>query len=185
MSQESWDERYSASQQVWSGRPSRWLVEAAAELSPGSAADLGCGEGADAIWLAAHGWSVTAVDFSAPGLARARREAHRAGVPVVWLRQDLTAWQPAEPFDLVSVQYLHAPRQDRREAHRRAWAATRGTLVIVGHAPGHPGGPAAEAKYDPAEVLDSLHVEPGDPRVDVAVERTRGDARDTVVILRR
>jgi trans-aconitate methyltransferase len=53
--QESWDARYSESQQIWSGNPNVAFVREVESLPPGTALDLGCGEGADAIWLVRRG----------------------------------------------------------------------------------------------------------------------------------
>ena len=64
-----WDERYGADDRVWSGHPNPQLVDRVAALTPGRALDVGCGEGADAVWLARQGWQVTALDVSAVGLA--------------------------------------------------------------------------------------------------------------------
>ena len=64
MSQEFWDEHYSSAEQLFSNNPNPVLVAEVADLSPGRALDLGCGEGADARWLAQRGWQVTAVDIS-------------------------------------------------------------------------------------------------------------------------
>src|SRR3954453_24050271 len=47
--QAEWDGRYAESEQLWSGRPNGALVTEVAELTPGRALDVGCGEGADAI----------------------------------------------------------------------------------------------------------------------------------------
>ena len=47
-----WDERYSGEEQLFSGRPNGALVAEVADLTPGRAVDVGCGEGADAVWLA-------------------------------------------------------------------------------------------------------------------------------------
>lgn len=185
MSEQAWDERYAAAGRVWSGQPNLWLVEVAAGLPAGTAADLGCGEGADAIWLAARGWSVTAVDFSARGLATAQAEAALAQVHVHWVRSDLAAWQPPGTYDLVSVQFLHAPPEQRAEIHRRAWAATAGTLLIVGHDVSHRGGPPDELKYGPPALLAGLGLAPEDPAVVTAEIRSRDEARDSVVVLRR
>lgn len=56
--EELWDERYRSRPALWSGEPNRHLVEEVADLSPGLTLDVGCGEGADAIWLARRGWRV-------------------------------------------------------------------------------------------------------------------------------
>ncbi|MFC9333032.1 SAM-dependent methyltransferase [Arthrobacter sp. NPDC057009] len=134
-----WDEMYRSRPRVWSGRPNPQLVAEASGLQPGTALDLGCGEGADALWLAEQGWTVTAVDVSAVALERA--EQHAAGSAVrdriTWLQRDLDAWAPEEQFDLVSAQFLHSTDAPWQRPHRVAAAAVRpgGTLLIVGHHP--------------------------------------------------
>ncbi len=137
-----WDERYRSSHSLWSGNPNRHLIAEASELAAGAALDAGAGEGADAIWLARRGWRVTAVDISGVALDRAAAHAAQAGEAVArrirWLREDILRWQPPERgYDLVSVQYLHLPPDDRRTVYARLAAAVadRGTLLIVGHHP--------------------------------------------------
>jgi SAM-dependent methyltransferase len=107
-----WDARYSERDgSIWSGRPNGRLVAEVADLTPGSAFDVGCGEGADAIWLARRGWRVTGVDISDVALGRAREAAERAGVSVEWICGDaLRTPLPADAFDLVSMQYPALPK---------------------------------------------------------------------------
>jgi SAM-dependent methyltransferase len=134
-----WDEMYRSRPRVWSGRPNPQLVAEAAGLEPGTALDLGCGEGADALWLAEQGWTVTAVDVSAVALERAEQHAaaSAAGNRITWLQRDLDAWAPEEQFDLVSAQFLHSTEAPWQRPHRVAADAVRpgGTLLIVGHHP--------------------------------------------------
>lgn len=134
---EVWDAMYSSRPKVWSGRPNAQLIAEASGLAPGSALDLGCGEGADAIWLAQHGWSVTGVDVSAVALERAAAHASDAGCRVEWIRQDLAGWVPEQEYDLVSAQFLHSDVMAWQDALRPAVTAVRtgGTLLIVGHHP--------------------------------------------------
>jgi 2-polyprenyl-3-methyl-5-hydroxy-6-metoxy-1,4-benzoquinol methylase len=140
--QEFWDERYGSSERLWSGNPNQRLVEHTAGLAPGTALDIGCGEGADAIWLAARGWQVTGVDVSQVALDRASTQATRAGAEIAsrtaWQRADLLTWA-AEPrsFDLVTAHLMHLLPADREALHGRMAAAVRpgGTLLIVGHHP--------------------------------------------------
>ncbi|TDD60239.1 SAM-dependent methyltransferase, partial [Actinomadura rubrisoli] len=134
-----WDDRYAQHDHLWSGEPNAMIVREAAGLPPGTALDLGCGEGGDAIWLAARGWRVTAADISRLALERAARHAEDAGVAdrVDWRHHDLDASFPAGSYDLVSAQFLHSPAGPPREPILRAAAAAvapGGVLLIAGHA---------------------------------------------------
>jgi SAM-dependent methyltransferase len=106
-----WDARYSERDALWSGRPNGRLAAEVAGLAPGRVLDVGCGEGADAIWLAGRGWTVTAIDISEVALGRARAAAESAGVAVEWICGDaLDMALPARSFDLVSMQYPALPK---------------------------------------------------------------------------
>jgi SAM-dependent methyltransferase len=132
-----WDKRYAEAEQVWSGEPDGALVAEVADLAPGTALDVGCGEGADAIWLAGRGWRVTAIDVSDTALRRAARAAELSHANVEWILAGLVdAPLPSSGFDLVSAQYpalLHSPDHD---AERRLIAAVAplGHLLVVHHA---------------------------------------------------
>ncbi|MFO7689504.1 MAG: class I SAM-dependent methyltransferase, partial [Cryobacterium sp.] len=104
--QNAWDERYTGNEQLWSGAPNATLVTDTAGLRPARALDVGCGEGADAIWLAEQGWQVTALDVSKVALDRATTQAESRGVDVHWLHAGLVEADLAPAgFDLVSAQY--------------------------------------------------------------------------------
>jgi SAM-dependent methyltransferase len=140
--QEFWDERYRSSDRVWSGEPNPRLVERVSDLTPGTALDVGSGEGADAIWLAARGWHVTAIDVSTVALERAAGHAADAGKDVAdritWQQADVLSWEPSrEQFDLVSSQFMQLPRLHLVPLNRHLAAAVRpgGSLLIVGHHP--------------------------------------------------
>jgi SAM-dependent methyltransferase len=133
MDAHAWDERYAASELVWSRGPNQFVEAECADLPPGSAVDLAAGEGRNAIWLARRGWRVTAVDFSQVALDKGRTLA--GDLEVNWVCADATAWTPAEPVDLVVVAYFQVPAADRRAAHRHAVESLRagGTFVLVAH----------------------------------------------------
>ncbi|GGP96510.1 class I SAM-dependent methyltransferase [Streptomyces roseolilacinus] len=136
---EFWEARYRDSDRVWSGRPNELLVREVTGLAPGTALDLGCGEGGDAVWLASAGWRVTGVDISATALARAARHAAEAGVGerTSWERHELGRSFPEGSFDLVSAQYLQSPVELDRQGILRSAAdavADGGTLLVVMHA---------------------------------------------------
>ena len=139
-SQEFWDERYAAHDRVWSGRPNQRLVEHAAELPPGLALDVGCGEGADVVWLAERGWRATGADLSVVALEKARKHAGEAGVAdrTEWVHVDLLAGEPLPGgADLVSAMYVHVPEADFDRVYADIAGAVRpgGTLLVAGHHP--------------------------------------------------
>jgi SAM-dependent methyltransferase len=128
-----WDERYAAKQQ-WSAGPNPLVAELLSGLPPGDAVDLAAGEGRHALWLAGRGWRVTAVDFSAAGLARGREQAGADGV--TWVTGDVLTWAAAEDsLDLVLVAYLHLPEAETVAVLTRAvgWLRPGGRLLVLGH----------------------------------------------------
>jgi 2-polyprenyl-3-methyl-5-hydroxy-6-metoxy-1,4-benzoquinol methylase len=136
----SWEERYSGGDKVWSGNPNPQLVAEVSGLVPGTALDVGCGEGGDVIWLAQQGWRVTGADFSANGLARAARHAEDAGVAdrTDWWQVDARAFSAdGRSFDLVTSHFLHPPDGGMVDVTRRLADAVApgGRLLVVGHAP--------------------------------------------------
>lgn len=166
-SQEFWDGRYLSASQLWSGQPNPQLVAQAAGLTPGNALDVGCGEGADVIWLARQGWTVTGVDISAVALERAAGHAAACGDEIArrisWRQADLLSCDPGPGrYDLVSAQFMYLPAGELEALHRRLAATVRpgGTLLVVLHHPdGMHAGPGSHA--DPASrALLALAAEP-------------------------
>lgn len=172
-----WEEVYAREDgaPIWSGAENVTMAALVADLEPGTAIDLGCGEGADAIWLARRGWSVTGVDLSPTALARASTAADAAGVSTgtTFVEADLSTWDPAGlieqigSVDLVTASFLHS-RVDfpREEVLRRAAGAIRpgGHLAILSHAGVPPWADAqAHAHADlplPAEEFQRLALDP-------------------------
>ncbi|WP_431968111.1 SAM-dependent methyltransferase [Actinacidiphila sp. bgisy160] len=179
---EFWDARYAGSDRVWSGKPNNVLVREAGALKPGTALDLGCGEGADAVWLARQGWRVTAVDISRVALERAASHAKAEGIAddlIDWQRHDLGETFPEGTYDLVSAQFLHSPNDMPRERILRAAAAAvapGGVLLVVGHAgfPAWQTDPHPEVHFPtPQEVLESLGLPEGEWEVLLTDEHER------------
>lgn len=191
-----WDDLYNQRTTIWSGNPNAVLVQEASELTPGGALDIGCGEGADSLWLAGEGWNVTGVDISDVALGRARAAQQALAsrtIAVDWRQEDVLDWTPpAEAFDLVSVHFLQVPPDELELTTRRfaAAVAPKGRLLIVGHSPDDSHAsqhPAKHRLFAPEPVVAAA----GDGfEVIHAEHRTRttpdGDERiDTVVVLQR
>lgn len=170
-----WDERYVSRRtehgRMWSGSVNATVEQQVAELTPGTALELGSGEGADALWLAERGWIVTALDISSVALEVGAAEATKAGLSdrIEWVQTDLATWRPSAQYDLVLSAFLHSPVDFPREAvlqHAVSAVAPGGRLLVVGHG-GFP--PLAEHVHDtdtppfpsPDEVLTSLELPTG------------------------
>jgi SAM-dependent methyltransferase len=127
----TWDERYAAHDHVWSVTPNQFVERELADLPPGRALDLACGEGRNAAWLASLGWHVTGVDFSRVAIDKARAAAPE----VEWICADVTTWRPESSYDVTLLAYLHVTEEGRRAAVRMAFDALEpgGTFLLVGH----------------------------------------------------
>ncbi|WP_433658365.1 class I SAM-dependent methyltransferase [Nocardia sp. CA-128927] len=200
---EFWENFYQERERVWSGSPNFLLVREMDSAPAGSALDLGCAEGADAIWLAERGWRVTAVDVSETALGRARARAAEQGITDIdWQQHDLANSFPTGQFDLVTAQYLHSPvaKADERERIlRRAAEAVSpgGQLLIVGHAewPSWVETPPHDVHFPTTtEVLAALDLTPAEwtVEVDALAERDQpgpegqpGTRKDNILRIRR
>ncbi|MGV0838506.1 class I SAM-dependent methyltransferase [Mycolicibacterium thermoresistibile] len=163
--QRHWENRYQEKDQMWSGRVNLRLSEVAGQLSPGRALDLGCGEGADAAWLAERGWQVTAVDISQTALNRAAGEASARGLSIDFQRHELPDTFPDGQFELVSAQFFHSEVElDRVHTLQRGAEAVApgGVLLIVDHgsAPPWAGDHVHDFEFpSPQQVLESLELQ--------------------------
>lgn len=171
-----WDSRYADRTQLWSGQPNGALVAETAGLTPGRVLDVGCGEGADAVWLARGGWDVTALEVSGVALERAAGHARDAGLDVRWVHAELAeAGLPPGTFDLVSAQYPALLRTPDAAAERALLAAVApgGVLLLVHHA-GMETREADEGGFDPADyVWPSMVAELLDDDWEIEVDEQR------------
>lgn len=197
---EYWEQRYSGSERIWSGNVNATMASVVAELAPGTAIDLGCGEGGDVLWLAEQGWAALGLDISATAVGRARDEAAARGLDGASFEAvDLDAWEP-EPnsIDLVTASFFQSNvALDRTAILRRAMTALRpgGRLVTVSHA-----APPSWAKDHPAKMVsvqdeaaqlggsaEEWEVELAEerPRTATAPDGSAGEHLDAVLVLRR
>lgn len=126
-----WDERYRAADRLWSAEPNVFVADRLSDREPGVGIDVASGEGRNAIWLAEHGWEMTAVDFSSVAIGRGRVHSDE----VEFVVADVRNWQPDSSYDLVLVAYLHLVTADFEPLIRRAvtWLRPGGELFMVGH----------------------------------------------------
>jgi SAM-dependent methyltransferase len=159
----AWNEQYATDDYIWKVGPNQFVAAHLADLAPGTAIDLGAGEGRNAVWLATRGWRVTAVDLSPVGLAKADRLAAEHGVSIDTVEADAVAWEPAGPVDLVVLSYLQIPTPQRLDALSRAatWLRPGGTLFVIAHdrsniEGGHGGPSNPDVCYTVDETVDAL-----------------------------
>ena len=197
---EYWEQRYSRSERVWSGKVNATMASVVAELAPGTAIDLGCGEGGDVLWLAEQGWTALGLDISATAVGRARDEAASRGLDGASFEAvDLDAWEP-EPasVDLVTASFFQSNvALDRTAILRRAMTALRpgGRLVTVSHA-----APPSWAKDHPATMVSvqeeaaqlvrsakewEVELAAERPRAATAPDGSAGEHLDAVLVLQR
>ncbi len=177
--------------------PNAHLTVELADLTPGRALDAGCGHGAETLWLAAHGWQVTALDFSAAALAHGRSMAEAAGTEIAeriqWLEADLSSFTPEpERYDLVVCLYVHVAGSVEEMVTRMAsGVAPGGSLFLVGHRPvdpstGKPTAAASQVQVSVEAAVGALDSKLWD--LAVAEERPRsvaGTGVDAVIRARR
>jgi len=192
----AWEERYAEREAIWSGRVNAQLEAEAADLAPGRALDVGSGEGADSLWLAGRGWSVTGVDFSTVALERAAAHAAQAGVAerTEWRHVDVRTFEPepedsGERWDLVTSHFMHLPDGGMVDLTRRLAGAVApgGTLLVVGHHPedlttglrhGH-----RSFMFTPEDLLPALDLQAWEVQVtEVRPRSTTGPDGDPVTI---
>lgn len=191
-----WNARYDTDELIWHAEPNRFVRAELTDLPPGTGLDLACGEGRNAVWLAARGWRMTAIDFAERAIEKGRDLAERNDVDVSFDVADATTYRPAEPFDLVLSCYLQLPEPERSAAVRcgRDAVAPGGTFLLVAHDRsnldrGHGGPQDAGLLPVPDEVVDALEgfvIERAEV-VDRVVTTEDGQrvAKDTLVRARR
>ncbi|MDZ7676192.1 MAG: class I SAM-dependent methyltransferase [Acidimicrobiales bacterium] len=200
MDADAWDDRYRATELVWSASPNQFVADRVAGITPGRALDVACGEGRNAIWLAEHGWDVLGIDFSPVAIDKARQIAERRADGITGTIDfrvgDVSELGGGDSFDLVLVVYLHLPEDEMRAVLADCAGITRagGTLLVLGHHVenldrGHGGPPDRSVLHDPAVIADALPmldiVEAGEVSRTVETDEGERTAIDSLVIAHR
>ncbi len=164
MDSSQWDERYSASELVWSADPNTFVRETFADTKPGRALDLGCGEGRNTLWFAKLGWKAEGVDFSAVAIEKARSLANQQGLDARFTVADITSYEPEkEAYESVVVCYIHLECTLMESIWQMAFRALapNGKLLILGHDLDNlihgTGGPQdSSVLFEPNDVLEAI-----------------------------
>lgn len=163
MDEAGWDDRYSETDYVWSVTANQFVDRHLRDLDPGTAIDLGAGEGRNAVWLAQQGWAVAAIDFSRTGLEKAQQLATDHDVVIECIHRDALVFEPEGQVDLVLISYLQLPSDQRVDMLRRAatWVAPGGTLFVIAHdqanvSHGYGGPSSVHVCYDADETVEAV-----------------------------
>jgi SAM-dependent methyltransferase len=153
----TWDARFDRPDYLFGTEPAAFVRRTAAHLAPASRVlAVADGEGRNSVHLASLGHTVTAMDASAVGLAKARRLAAERGVDIAFREADILTWDwAAAPFDAVLavfIQFLAPPERARVFAGFRAAVGPGGLILLHGYAPrqvdyGTGGPPCRENMY--------------------------------------
>lgn len=128
-----WDEKFSREEYFYGFEPNVFIASHTPLLRPrGELLCLGEGEGRNAVYLAAEGFNVTALDASAIGLTKALAMAKSRGVSFKTLLLDLQQWEPQEKYDGILTSYLHLEEPLRTEVFRKALAALNPGGYFIG-----------------------------------------------------
>ncbi len=146
-----WEEKYRSGGRASDDAPTVLLVEIAQQLAPGTAIDLACGTGRNALYLAERGWKVTAVDGSETAIEIVRQRAAARNLEIDTTVADLISpgfTLPAHAFDLIVIAFYL-----QRDLFAKAKAALRpgGVILAIAHTP-EPGEKWSEKRARPGEL---------------------------------
>lgn len=114
--------------------PSTFLIEATKGLKPGTALDVGMGQGRNAVYLAQQGWDVTGFDISKKGLDAAHLNAEKAGVHIKTIKSSYDKFDfGVEKWDLIVLIFAWAPVSDPDFVTRLHTSLRRGGRIVFEH----------------------------------------------------
>lgn len=138
-----WNKKYRTDEWVYTKVENRFVRELCEPLEPGTAIDLGGGEGRNSMWLAKRGWTVENIDFSAVALKKFQTWVNEEAAADASLASRALATKAdargfrsqLAPVDLGVVAYLQIPEAELAKALSDLVSAIKpgGTLVGVWH----------------------------------------------------
>lgn len=133
-----WDERYASDKAVYGDAPNDFLREQLGALNHGPTLCLAEGQGRNALFLAAQGLDVTAMDQSQAGMDRAAEIARERALMLTTVVGDLADYDLGEGqwANIVAI-FAHLPPALRRDVHARVVRALRpgGVFLLVAYTP--------------------------------------------------
>jgi SAM-dependent methyltransferase len=139
----------------YASRPSALVARAIKDVTPGSALDVGMGQGRNAVFLAQNGWTVTGFDISSQALAASQTNATKAGVRLTMVNASYEAFDyGTECWDLIVLAFAWAPLETPDFVARLQKSLRPGGRVVVEHfiQPAGQAGPNIMHKLVPNEL---------------------------------
>ena len=130
---EFWDERYSSIEFVYGTEPNIFFKDELDKLKTGNILLLGEGEGRNAVYAAANGWNVDAVDFSIIAKEKALKLAEENSVCINYEITDLSEYKPkSNYYDTAAIIFLHLNPKIRSGVHSKVVDSLKpgGTLIL-------------------------------------------------------
>lgn len=133
-----WDERYSGEEYAYGTKPNKFLEENVHHIPKGKVLSLAEGEGRNAVFLAKHGYAVTAVDGSIIGLNKAQKLAEEQGVVIECIHADLADYDLGEnQWDGIVSIFCPIPSFIRKQLYKKVEAALKpnGVFLLEAYTP--------------------------------------------------
>ena len=159
-----WDERYSAEEYAYGKAPNEFLAENYRAIPKGKVLSVAEGEGRNAVFLAKHGYSVTAVDSSQMGLKKAEKLAEENGVEIEFIQADLAEFEVGDgQWDGIVSIFCPLPSVHRKRLHERVVAGLKpnGVYLVEAYTPaqlkyGTGGGKSEDAMTSKESLIEEL-----------------------------
>ncbi len=164
--QEQWNQRYKKEEYHYGKEPNNFLREELPKLKPGRILFIGEGEGRNAVYASALGWTVDAIDWSEEGKRKAEALAKEFGVKINYTIADFNSFRPEKNFyDAVGIFFIHLDEELRTKLFGAAIKSLKPNGKIIfecfekGQLGYSSGGPNDEALLYSIEEVVSLFID--------------------------